>query len=131
MWHIILVVEALEIGPIEHDFSVEFRHGVFRALPKDSECRTKVLKCLMVRSIRWNGRKRYGPSSSWQRHDHARRQSSNTAIASFDRDHGSDPAAGAGDKLACHGLVGGVLVGQDLRQDLTRPGVDADVQLPP
>ncbi len=39
----------------------------------------------MVRSIRWNGRKHYGTSSSWQRHDHARYPSSNTAIASFDR----------------------------------------------
>ena len=36
----------------------------------------------MVRSIFWNGRKHYGTSSSWERHDHARRQSSNTAIAS-------------------------------------------------
>ncbi len=34
----------------------------------------------MVRSILWNGRKHYGTSSSWERHDHARRQSCNTAI---------------------------------------------------
>ena len=40
----------------------------------------------MVRSFRWNGRKPHGTSSSWVRHDHARRPSSNTAIASFARD---------------------------------------------
>ena len=39
----------------------------------------------MVRSFRRNGRKHYGTSSSRERHDHARRQSSNTAIASFAR----------------------------------------------
>ena len=33
----------------------------------------------MVRSILWNGRTRYGTNSSRQRHDHARRQSSNTS----------------------------------------------------
>jgi hypothetical protein len=37
----------------------------------------------MVRSFRWNGRKHYGTGTSRERHDHARRQSSNTAIASF------------------------------------------------
>jgi len=46
----------------------------------------------MVRSFRWNGRKPYGTSSSWERHDHARRQSSNTAIASFAL--GAEPGAG-------------------------------------
>ncbi len=39
----------------------------------------------MVRSFRRIGRKHYGTGSSRQRHDHARRQSSNTAIASFAR----------------------------------------------
>src|SRR5690606_8402178 len=34
----------------------------------------------------------FGTSSSWQRHDHARRQSSNTAIASFAR--AAEPGAG-------------------------------------
>jgi len=43
----------------------------------------------MVRSIRGNGRKHYGIGSSRLCHDHARRQSSNTAIASFDR--GAEP----------------------------------------
>ena len=36
----------------------------------------------MVRSFLRNGREHYGTSSSRERHDHARRQSSNTAIAS-------------------------------------------------
>lgn len=31
------------------------------------------------------GRKRYGPNSSWMRHDHARRPSGDAAIGSFDR----------------------------------------------
>src|SRR5574343_2070849 len=39
----------------------------------------------MVRSFRRNGRKQHGTSSSREPHDHARRQSSNTAIASFAR----------------------------------------------
>lgn len=39
----------------------------------------------MVRSIRWNGRNPYGTDTSRLRHDHVRRQSSNTAIASFER----------------------------------------------
>jgi len=39
----------------------------------------------MVRSFRRNGRKPYGTSSSRERHDHARRQSCDTAIASFAR----------------------------------------------
>jgi hypothetical protein len=34
----------------------------------------------MLRSFRRNGGKHFGTSSSWQRHDHARRQSSNTAL---------------------------------------------------
>ena len=38
---------------------------------------------LMVRFFLRLGRKHYGTSSSRERHDHARRQSSNTAIASF------------------------------------------------
>lgn len=46
----------------------------------------------MVRSFRWNGRKPYGTGSSRERHDHARRASSNTAIASFARD--VEPRAG-------------------------------------
>ena len=46
----------------------------------------------MVRSFRWNGRKPYGTSTSWERHDHARRQSSNTAIVRFAR--GVKPGAG-------------------------------------
>ena len=50
----------------------------------------------MVRSIQWNGRKHYGTSSSRQRHDHACRQSSNTAIASFDR--GVEPGVGINPK---------------------------------
>ena len=50
----------------------------------------------MVRSIRWNGRKHYGTSSSRQRHDHARGQSSYTAIASFDR--GAEPGVGINPK---------------------------------
>jgi hypothetical protein len=37
----------------------------------------------MVRSFRWNGRKPYGTGTSLERHDHARRQSSNTATVSF------------------------------------------------
>ena len=37
----------------------------------------------MVRSFLWNGRKPYGTGTSRERHDHARRQSSNTAIAGF------------------------------------------------
>ena len=37
----------------------------------------------MVRSFRLNGRKPYGTGTSRERHDHARRQSSNTAIAGF------------------------------------------------
>jgi len=45
----------------------------------------------MVRSIRWNGRTPYGTGTSWLRHDHARHQSSNTAIASFER--GTEPGA--------------------------------------
>ena len=45
----------------------------------------------MVRSFRWNGRKPYVTGSSWVRHDHARRQSSNTAIASFALD--AEPGA--------------------------------------
>jgi hypothetical protein len=45
----------------------------------------------MVRSFRWNGRKPHGTSSSRERHDHARRPSSNTAIASFARD--AEPGA--------------------------------------
>ena len=40
----------------------------------------------MVRSFRWNGRKPYGTGTSRERHDHARRPSSDTAIASFARD---------------------------------------------
>jgi len=39
----------------------------------------------MVRSFLRNGRKHYWTGSSRERHDHARRQSSNTAIASFAR----------------------------------------------
>jgi len=39
----------------------------------------------MVRSFLRNGRKHYGTGSSRERHDHVRRQSSNTAIASFAR----------------------------------------------
>ena len=39
----------------------------------------------MVRSVRPKGRKHYGTSSSRMRHDNARRSSSNTAIAGFDR----------------------------------------------
>jgi hypothetical protein len=45
----------------------------------------------MVRSFPWNGRKRYGTGTSRERHDHARRQSSNTAIASFALD--AEPGA--------------------------------------
>jgi len=45
----------------------------------------------MVRSLRWNGKKRYGTGTSRERHDHARRQSGNTAIASFA--HGAEPGA--------------------------------------
>src|SRR6056297_1611222 len=45
----------------------------------------------MVRSIRWNGRTPFGTGTSWLRHDHARHQSSNTAIASFER--GTEPGA--------------------------------------
>ena len=37
----------------------------------------------MVRSFRWDGRKRYGTNTSRDRHDPARRPRSNTAIASF------------------------------------------------
>jgi hypothetical protein len=40
---------------------------------------------LMVRSILWNGGKHSGTDTSWERHDHARSQSSNTAIASYER----------------------------------------------
>jgi hypothetical protein len=40
----------------------------------------------MVRSFRCNGRKPYGTGTSWERPDHARRPSGNTAIASFARD---------------------------------------------
>ena len=43
----------------------------------------------MVGSFLRNGRKHYGTSSSRERHDHARRQSSNTAIASFA--HAAEP----------------------------------------
>ena len=39
----------------------------------------------MVRSFLANGRIHYGTGSSWARHDHACRQSCNTAIASFAR----------------------------------------------
>ena len=46
----------------------------------------------MVRSFLWNGRMLYGKNSSWQRHDHARCPSSNTAIASFAR--AAEPRAG-------------------------------------
>lgn len=45
----------------------------------------------MVRSLRQNGRKPYGTGTSRERHDHARRQSSNTAIASFAL--GAEPGA--------------------------------------
>ena len=45
----------------------------------------------MVRSFRWNGRKPYGTGSSRERHDHARRPSSNTAIASFALDAEQGP----------------------------------------
>ena len=41
---------------------------------------------LVMRSFRQNGRKPCGAGTSWVRHDHARRQSSNTAIASLARD---------------------------------------------
>ena len=43
----------------------------------------------MVRSTLWNGRKHYGTISPWERHDHARCQSSNTTIASDER--GAEP----------------------------------------
>ena len=46
----------------------------------------------MVRSFRRDGRKHYGTGTSWERHDHARRPSSNTAIASFARD--AEPGTG-------------------------------------
>src|SRR5690554_1726957 len=61
----------------------------------------------MVRSIRWNGRKHYGPGSSRERHDHVRRPSSNTAIASFARDAeprvGDQPQDGCEVAQAGHG----------------------------
>lgn len=50
----------------------------------------------MVRSFRWNGRKHYGTGTSRERHDHARRPSSNTAIASFARD--AEPGTGINPK---------------------------------
>ena len=50
----------------------------------------------MVRSFRWIGRKHYGTSSSWERHDHVRRPSSNTAIAGFA--HGAEQVAGINPK---------------------------------
>jgi hypothetical protein len=43
-------------------------------------------------SFRWNGRKHYGPGSSRERHDHARRPSGNTVIAGFARD--AEPRTG-------------------------------------
>lgn len=46
----------------------------------------------MVRFFRWNGRKPHGTGTSRERHDHARRPSSNTAIASFAR--GAEPGTG-------------------------------------
>ncbi len=46
----------------------------------------------MVRSFRRNGRKPYGTGTSWVRHGHARRLSSNTAIASLARD--AEPGTG-------------------------------------
>jgi len=39
----------------------------------------------MVHYSPWNGRKQYGTDTPWQRHDHARGPSGNTAIASFGR----------------------------------------------
>lgn len=38
---------------------------------------------LMVRAFLWNGGKPYGTNSSWKRHDHARRPSFYSAIASL------------------------------------------------
>jgi hypothetical protein len=64
----------------------------------------------MVRSFRRNGRKPYGTSSSRERHDHARRPSSNTAIASFARD--AEP--GAGDQLKDGTQVAGAGDGRGL-----------------
>lgn len=74
----------------------------------------------MVRSFRWNGRKHYGTSSSRERHvpltgrafvkcprGDARRQSSNTAIASFARaaepGTGHQPQDGCEVAQACDG----------------------------
>jgi hypothetical protein len=45
----------------------------------------------MVRSFCWNGRKPYGTGTSRERHDYARRPSSNTAIARFALD--AEPGA--------------------------------------
>ena len=49
----------------------------------------------MVRSFRRNGRKHFGTGSSWERHDHARRQSCNTAsqasLAQLSRELGINP----------------------------------------
>ena len=54
----------------------------------------------MVRSFLRNGRKHYGTSSSWERHDHARRQSCNTAIANFAR--AAEQGIGHQPQNCCH-----------------------------
>ena len=38
-----------------------------------------------------SGRRPYGTDTSWQRHDHARRASSNTAIAALSKEFGINP----------------------------------------
>ncbi len=50
----------------------------------------------MLQSFRWTGRKPYGTSSSRERQDHVRRQSSNTAIANFTLD--AEPELGINSK---------------------------------
>ena len=47
---------------------------------------------MMVRSFCWNGRKPYGTGTSRERHDQARRPSSNTAITGFARE--AEPGVG-------------------------------------
>jgi hypothetical protein len=51
---------------------------------------------VMLRSFRRNGGRDFRTGSSWQRHDHARRQGSNTAIASFAL--AAEPGAGINPK---------------------------------
>jgi hypothetical protein len=60
----------------------------------------------MQQSLRRNGRKHYGTSSSRERHDHARRQSSNTAIASFAR--AAEPGVGHHNARIYHPLISSI-----------------------